>query len=241
MGTPGATRGDSGLPPRPHEDRATSTIRLLLADDHALFRQGVRRLLEGVKDIEVVGEAESGAQTVQSVTDLAPDIVLLDVAMPGMSGIEAARLIRSASPRTGIIMLTVHTDDEFLFEAIKAGAMGYLLKDTTPEELVRAIRVVHSGEGLLVPTMAAKVMREFARKRETPELAAVHLPLTEREVEILQNVAGGLANKEIALRLSISERTVKNHLSNIMQKLHVNSRTQAAIYALRSGLIPPAP
>jgi DNA-binding NarL/FixJ family response regulator len=216
-----------------------STIRLLLADDHALFRQGVRRLLEGVDDIEVIGEAESGAQTVQSVADLTPDIVLLDVAMPGMSGIEAARLIKSASPRTGIIMLTVHSDAEFLFEAIKAGAMGYLLKDSTPEEVIRAIRVVHSGEGLLDPMMAAKVMREFARTRDTQELA-VHLPLTEREVEILQHVAGGLANKEIARRLSISERTVKNHLSNIMAKLHVNSRTQAAIIALRSGLIPPA-
>jgi DNA-binding NarL/FixJ family response regulator len=218
-----------------------STIRLLLADDHALFRQGVRRLLEAVKDIEVVGEAESGAQTVRSVEDLAPDVVLLDVAMPGMSGIEAARLIKAASPRTGIIMLTVHTDEEFLFQAIKAGAMGYLLKDCTPEELVRAVRVVHSGEGLLVPTMAAKVMREFVRTQETKALAPVHLPLTEREVEILQHVAGGLANKEIALRLAISERTVKNHLSNIMGKLHVNSRTQAAIYALRSGLVPPAP
>lgn len=216
-----------------------STIRLLLADDHALFRQGIRRLLEGAGDIEVVGEAESGSQTVQSVGNLAPDVVLLDVAMPGMSGIEAARLIKAASPRTGIIMLTVHTDEEFLFEAIKAGAMGYLLKDSTPEELMQAIRVVHGGEGLLDPKMAAKVMREFARNATAQDLSAVHLPLTDREVEILQHVAGGLANKEIARRLSISERTVKNHLSNIMEKLHVNSRTQAAIYALRSGLIPP--
>ena len=215
------------------------SIRVLLADDHALFRQGVRRLLDTAGDIEVVGEAESGEQTVRQVEELAPDIVLLDVAMPGQSGIEAARLIKSASPRTGIIMLTVHADEEFLFQAIKSGAMGYLLKDCTPEELIRAIRVVFGGEGLLAPTLAAKVMREFARTRESQEVAAVQLPLTEREIEILQHVAGGLANKEIAHRLSISERTVKNHLSNIMEKLHVNSRTQAAIYALRSGLVPP--
>lgn len=215
-------------------------IRVLLADDHALFRQGVRRLLEAAEEVEVVGEAGSGEDTVRLVEELAPDIVLLDVAMPNLSGIDAARLIKTSSPRTGIIMLTVHADEEYLFEAIKAGAMGYLLKDATPEELVRAIRVVHGGEGLLAPTMAAKVMREFARTRETKDLAGVLNPLTNREGEVLQHVAGGLANKEIAHRLSISERTVKNHLSNIMEKLHVNSRTQAAVYALRSGLVPPA-
>lgn len=218
----------------------TAPIRVLLADDHALFRQGVRRLLEAAEDIEVVGEAETGEGTVRLVEDLAPDIVLLDVAMPNLSGIDAARLIKTSSPRTGVIMLTVHADEEYLFEAIKAGAMGYLLKDATPEELMRAIRVVHGGEGLLAPTMAAKVMREFARTRETKDLAGVFNPLTNREVEILQYVAAGLANKEIAHRLSISERTVKNHLSNIMEKLHVNSRTQAAVFALRSGLVPPS-
>ena len=221
------------------EQPQTSAIRVLLADDHALFRQGVRRLLEGAGDIEVVGDAETGEESVRLAEDLAPDIVLLDVAMPTLSGIDAARMIKTSSPRAGIIMLTVHADEEFLFEAIKAGAMGYLLKDCTPDELIRAIRVVHSGEGLLAPTMAAKVMREFARTRETKDLAAVHLPLTQREVEILQHVTTGLANKEIANRLSISERTVKNHLSNIMEKLHVNSRTQAAVYALRRGLVPP--
>ena len=215
-------------------------IRVLLVDDHLLFRQGVRRLLEGAGDIEVVGDAETGEESVRLAEDLAPDIVLLDVTMPSLSGIDAARMIKASSPRAGIIMLTVHADEEFLFEAIKAGAMGYLLKDCTPDELIRAIRVVHSGEGLLAPTMAAKVMREFARTRETKDLAAVHLPLTQREVEILQHVTTGLANKEIANRLSISERTVKNHLSNIMEKLHVNSRTQAAVYALRRGLVPPA-
>lgn len=215
-------------------------IRVLLADDHALFRQGVRRLLDGAGDIEVVGEAESGEQTIRLVEELVPDVVLLDVAMPTLSGIDAARIIKTSTPRASIIMLTVHADEEFLFEAIKAGAMGYLLKDCTPEELIRAIRVVHSGEGLLAPTMAAKVMREFARTRETQGAATVHLPLTQREIEILQHVAGGLANKEIARRLTISERTVKNHLSNIMEKLHVNSRTQAAVYALRRGLVPPA-
>ena len=214
-------------------------IRVLLADDHDLFRQGVRRLIEAAGEIEVVGEASTGEQTVRMVEELAPDIVLLDIAMPHLSGIDAARIIKAASPRTGLIMLTVHSEEEFLFEAIKAGAMGYLLKDCTPEELLRAIRVVYDGEGLLAPTMAAKVIHEFAKTREVRALAAVTNPLTAREVEILQHVAAGLANKEIALRLRISERTVKNHLSNIMGKLHVNSRTQAAVYALRSGLVPP--
>lgn len=216
-----------------------SRIRVLLADDHDLFRQGVRRLLEGSPDIEVVGEGRSGEECVRLVEELVPDIVLLDIAMPGLTGIDAARLIRTASPRTGIVMLTVHADEEFLFEAIKAGAMGYLLKDASPEELMRAIRLIHAGEGLLAPSMAAKVIREFARTREARDLAGVLNPLTQREVQILQHVAEGLANKEIARKLSISERTVKNHLSNIMEKLHVNSRTQAAVYALRSGLVPP--
>lgn len=218
-----------------------SRIRVLLADDHDLFRQGVRRLLEGSPDIEVVGEGRSGEECVRLVEELVPDIVLLDIAMPGLTGIDAARLIRTASPRTGIVMLTVHADEEFLFEAIKAGAMGYLLKDASPEELMRAIRLIHAGEGLLAPSMAAKVIREFARTREARDLAGVLNPLTQREVQILQHVAEGLANKEIARKLSISERTVKNHLSNIMEKLHVNSRTQAAVYALRSGLVPPTP
>jgi len=216
-----------------------SKIRVLLADDHDLFRQGVRRLLEGVSDLEIVGEGRTGEETVRLVEDLVPDIVLLDITMPGLSGIDAARLIKTASPRTGVIMLTVHADEEFLFEAIKAGAMGYLLKDASPDDLVRAIRLIYGGEGLLAPSMAAKVMREFARTREAKELAGVLNPLTVREIEILQHVAEGLANKEIAHKLSISERTVKNHLSNIMEKLHVNSRTQAAVYALRSGLVPP--
>jgi len=218
-----------------------SKIRVLLADDHDLFRQGVRRLLEGVSDLEVIGEGRTGEETVRLVEDLVPDIVLLDITMPGLSGIDAARLIKTASPRTGVIMLTVHADEEFLFEAIKAGAMGYLLKDASPDDLVRAIRLIYGGEGLLAPSMAAKVMREFARTREAKELAGVLNPLTVREIEILQHVAEGLANKEIAHKLSISERTVKNHLSNIMEKLHVNSRTQAAVYALRSGLVPPPP
>ncbi|HEV8353385.1 MAG TPA: response regulator transcription factor [bacterium] len=214
-------------------------MRVLIADDHALFRQGVRRLLETADDIEIVGEAESGEETIELVEQLAPDIVLLDVAMPNLSGLEAARVIKTMSPRTGVIMLTVHADEEYLFEAIKAGAMGYLLKDTTPDELMNAIRVVYQGEGLLAPSVAAKVMREFARTREVTDLSSVLTPLTSREVEILQQVTAGLANKEIAQRLSISDRTVKNHLSNIMEKLHVNSRTQAAVYALRAGLVQP--
>lgn len=225
-------------PKPPSSGSSSGPIRVLLADDHDLFRQGVRRLLEAAEDIDVVGEASNGEQAVRQVEEFAPDVVLLDIGMPDLSGIDAARIIKTTSPRTGLIILTVHGEEEFLFEAIKAGAMGYLLKDCTAEELLRAVRVVYEGEGLLAPTMAAKVMHEFAKVRGTQDLAAVMNPLTQREVEILQHVASGLANKEIALRLGISERTVKNHLSNIMEKLHVNSRTQAAVYALRSGLVP---
>ncbi len=215
-------------------------IRVLVADDHPVFRQGLRRLLDTAGDIEVVGESATGDEALRLVEDLAPDVVLLDVMMPGMSGIEVARVIRATSPRTRVIILTVHTDEEFLFEAIKAGAMGYLLKDGSSDELLRAVHVVAQGEGLLAPAMAAKVFREFSRATASKDLAPVLTPLTPREVQILKHVTGGLANKEIAHTLGISERTVKNHLSNIMEKLHVNSRTQAAVYALRTGLVPPS-
>jgi len=217
----------------------TLPIRVLIADDHALFRQGVRRLLDTASDIQVVGEAASGTEALRLVEDLAPDVVLLDVSMPGPSGVEVARVVKTTSPRTRVIIVTVFTNEEFLFEAIKAGAMGYLLKDSSPEELIRAVRVVAQGEGLIAPAMAGKIFKEFARAADTREAAPLVTPLTQREVEILQHVAAGLANKEIASRLGISERTVKNHLSNIMEKLQVNSRTQAAVYALKSGLVPP--
>lgn len=216
-------------------------IRILIADDHALFRQGVRRLLEAAPELQVVGEASSGHEALRLVEELAPDIVLLDVSMPGPSGIEVARVIKTTSPRSRVIILTVFTNEEYLFEAIKAGAMGYLLKDSSPEDLLRAVRVVAEGEGLLAPAMAAKIFKEFARTAEdTKEIAPLVTPLTHREIEILQHVAAGLANKEIGATLGISERTVKNHLSNIMEKLQVNSRTQAAVYALKSGLVPPS-
>jgi DNA-binding NarL/FixJ family response regulator len=215
-------------------------IRVLIADDHALFREGIRRLLGTAGDIEVVGEAKSGEDAVVLVDDLTPDVVLLDVMMPGMSGIDVARVIRTRSPRTRVIILTIHTNEEFLFDAIKAGAMGYLLKDASSEELLRAVHLVAQGEGLLAPAMAAKVFKEFARVAASQDLSPVLTPLTGRETEILQHVTAGLANKEIAQKLDISERTVKNHLSNIMEKLHVNSRTQAAVYALRTGIVPPS-
>lgn len=217
---------------------APSPIRVLIADDHALFREGIRRLLGSAGDIEVVGEARSGEEAVGLVEDLTPDVVLLDVMMPGMSGIDVARVIRTTSPRTRVVILTVHANEEFLFEAIKAGAMGYLLKDASPDELLRAVRLVAQGDGLLAPAVAAKVFKEFARVAAAQDLAPVLTTLTARETEILRHVTAGLANKEIARALNISERTVKNHLSNIMEKLHVNSRTQAAVYALRTGIVP---
>ena len=213
-------------------------IRVLIADDHELFRAGIRRLLGSAGDMEVVGEAKTGEEATALVEELAPDVVLLDVMMPGMSGIDVARVIRTTSPRTRVVILTVHANEEFLFDAIKAGAMGYLLKDASSDELLRAVRVVAQGEGLLAPGMAAKVFKEFARVAASQDLSPVLATLTERETEILKHVTAGLANKEIARTLNISERTVKNHLSNIMEKLHVNSRTQAAVLALRSGIVP---
>ncbi|MBI4279472.1 MAG: response regulator transcription factor [Armatimonadetes bacterium] len=212
-------------------------IRVVLADDHALFRHGLRKVLEASRQIEIVGEASTGEEATSVVQSLAPDVVLLDVSMPGISGIEAAKIIATASPRTRIIILTVHADDEYLFEAIKVGATGYLLKDCPPDALLDAVKVVHRGEAILQPSLAAKVLREFARAPEHKEIHDVLTPLTDRELEILRLVAGGLANKEIGHKLGISERTVKNHLSNIMNKLHTNSRTQAAVYALRTGMI----
>ena len=175
---------------------APPPIRILIADDHALFRQGVRRLLDAAPELQVVGEAASGHEALRLVEELAPDIVLLDVSMPGPSGIEVARVIKTTSPRSRVIILTVFTNEEFLFEAIKAGAMGYLLKDSSPEELLRAIRVVAEGEGLIAPAMAAKIFKEFARATEDiKEVAPLVTPLTQREVEILQHVAAGIGQQ----------------------------------------------
>ena len=209
------------------------SIRVLIADDHAIVRKGLRALLATEPHIEVVGEAENGRQAVDEAERLKPDVVLMDLVMPEMDGLEAIRELRSRMARTRILVLTSFAGDDKVFPAIKAGALGYLLKDSSPEELVQAIRQVYRGESSLHPLIARKVLQEISRPSDRPPTPE---PLTEREVEVLQLVAQGCSNQDIADRLVITEATVRSHVSNILGKLHLASRTQAALYALRQGL-----
>jgi NarL family two-component system response regulator LiaR len=208
-------------------------IRILIADDHAVVREGLRALIEAKPDMELVGEAEDGVEAVLLARSLKPDVILLDLLMPRMDGIEAIAEIKQENPNARILVLTSFAGDDKVFPAIKAGALGYLLKDSPSQVLIQAIREVHRGESSLHPTIARKLIRELNR----PSTAApVENLLTEREVAVLKLIAGGLSNQEIAERLVISERTVSSHVSNILEKLHLANRTQAALYALREGL-----
>ena len=211
----------------------TSSIRVLVADDHAIVRKGIRALLATEPDIEVVGEAENGREAVTEAEKLQPDVILMDLVMPEMDGIEAIRRITARQPEARILVLTSFAADDKVFPAIKAGALGYLLKDSGPEELVQAIHQVYLGESSLHPTIARKLLQELSRPSKRPPTPE---PLTEREVEVLRLVARGRSNREIADQLVISEATVRTHVSNILSKLHLASRTQAALYALREGL-----
>ena len=212
----------------------TISIRVLLTDDHAIVRKGVRALLATERDIQVVGEAGSGAEALAQAEALHPDVILMDLVMPELDGIEATRQITSKLPGTHILVLTSFAADEKVFPAIKAGALGYLLKDSGPEELVEAIRKVHRGEPSLEPTIARKVLMELSHPPKQQPLTAD--PLTEREFDVLRLIAKGCSNKEIALKLSVSDLTVRTHVSNILSKLHLASRTQAALYALQKGI-----
>ncbi len=219
-------------------------IQILVVDDHPLFRRGIRGSLESETDLEVVGEASDGITAVQMVDELAPDIVLLDINMPQMSGLEVTRVIKRRHPQTGVIILTIREDDEQLFHAIRVGAAAYATKDVEVEELLRLIRRVAGGEYLINenvlsrPFVASRVLDQF-RELSSIDMVAenVFSPLTPREIEILDSVAQGNSNKEIARILSISDQTVKNHITSILRKLAVNDRTQAVIYALRHGWI----
>jgi DNA-binding NarL/FixJ family response regulator len=216
---------------------------MLVVDDHALFRKGVVSLLTSLPDVEVVGEAGDGQEALDKARELMPDIILMDIQMPGWDGLEATRRIKREMPATKIVMLTVSADDAHLFEAIKNGAQGYLLKDIEPEELVKLLRGVYRGEAPISRLSATKILEEFTRlaEKETWTPGSEDL-LTLREKEVLELVAAGATNKEIAARLFIAESTVKNHLANILSKLHLRSRVQAAAYALRNGIIAdPAP
>ncbi len=210
-------------------------ISVLLIDDHRVVRQGLRDFLELQDDIEVVGEAGSGEEGVKAVQDKLPDVVLMDMVLPGIDGVEATRRVKAASPSTQVIVLTSFADDNKVFPAIKAGAISYLLKDVQPEELAKAIRAAQRNEAVLHPEVAAKLMQEFNAPRPAENSAE---QLTEREMDVLRLIARGKSNKEIADTLIISEKTVKTHVSNILSKLHLADRTQAAIYALRQRLVP---
>ncbi|MCU0522122.1 MAG: response regulator transcription factor [Anaerolineae bacterium] len=208
-------------------------IRVLVVDDHVIVRRGIRALLETEEDIVVVGEAQDGQEALSRIRDLHPDVILLDLLMPRMDGIEVTRRVVVDDPGARILVLTSFAADEGVFPAIKAGALGYLLKDTGPETLVRAIHQVYAGESSLSPTIARKLLQEISRPITKPPTSD---PLSDREVEVLRAVARGLSNQEIADDLVISEATVRTHVSNILGKLHLASRTQAALYALRVGL-----
>lgn len=219
-------------------------IRIFLVDDQIFFLEGLKKVLESEEDIEVVGQSVDGRAAIEKIGEILPDIVLMDITLPNIDGIEATRLIKKQNPGIHIIMLTISDDPRSVFPAIKAGAMGYLLKDETPQELLRAIRAVSGGEALLSSRVAYILLEEFKQLFEARDQApkvllegGMYDNLTKRELEVLQLVANGQSNKEIAQTLSIAERTVKNHISNIFQKLHVNDRTQAVVVALQQRLI----
>lgn len=210
---------------------------ILLVDDHVLFREGLFSLMQRWEDFEVVGEASTGEEAVQMCRELLPDLVLMDVTMPVMNGLEATRLIMRELPTTRVVMLTMAEDEECLFEAIKSGAAGYILKDAPSRRLHDQLRGVMRGESPLSGAVATKMLAEFNRQSDRQDLPIVDEPLTDREQEVLQLVSEGMSNQEIADALCLSENTVKKHLRNILQKLHLNNRVQAAVYAAREGLI----
>jgi two-component system, NarL family, response regulator LiaR len=210
-------------------------IRVLIADDHAVVRQGLRTFLDLQPDVEVAGEAADGEEAVEAARRLAPDVVLLDLAMPRLDGVAALPRLRDAAPAARVIVLTSFGEDDRLFAALRAGAAGFLLKDVEPAELVRGIRTAHAGEAPLSPAVAARVVEELAH----PGRRAAADELTPRELEVLRLIAGGRSNKRIALELGVAEKTVKTHVSHVLAKLGLADRTQAALYAVREGLAGP--
>ncbi len=214
-------------------------IRVLVADDHVLYRRGLQFVLGQEDDIDVVGEAGDGSEAIRRVEELLPDVVLMDVRMPRRSGIEACMAIKELVPSTKIIMLTMSDEESDLYEAVRAGANGYLLKDVPGEEIADGLRAVQSGQSLISPSMASTLLSEFAtmiKKHEQVPTALVP-KLTDRELQVLKLVARGMANKAIAAKLFISENTVKNHVRNILEKLQLHSRMEAAMYAVRENLL----
>lgn len=221
----------------------SAPIRVLIADDHALLREGLRRVLELEEDIEVVGEAVDGLDVVRQCHELQPDIVLMDVSMPRGGGLEATRTIRQELPDTEVVILTVHDDQQYVADLINAGAKGYILKDVEPQRVAQVLRRVHAGEPFLEPNLMAKLFQRLQETSEQPQAAAAletdaKARLTARELQVLELIVAGRTNKEIADTLIISEKTVKNHVTNLLKKLNLSDRTQAAVFALRHNLVP---
>jgi DNA-binding NarL/FixJ family response regulator len=233
-GDPGTTGEADGV-------RRCDPIRALIVDDHALFRRGLEMVLDAEDDIEVVGEASDGTEAVEKAGESLPDVVLMDIRMPRSSGIEACRAMKEVAPSAKIVMLTISDEEEDLFEAIRAGASGYLLKDIPLDEVAAVVRSVHGGQSLINPSMAAKLLTEFAvlaRRDEGERTQDVPAPrLTDREIQVLKLVARGMNNRDIAKELFISENTVKNHVRNILEKLQIHSRMEAVMIAVREKLI----
>jgi DNA-binding NarL/FixJ family response regulator len=214
-----------------------STIRVLIADDHRIVRQGLRHVCELADGLVVVGEAENGREALKLAQQLHPDIILMDINMPILDGVQATSFIVEVNPAARVIILTMYRQDRYVFEAIKAGARGYLLKDIDEQDLIAAIRAVHQGDALINPSLAVKLLDEFRRLSQKTDEAEDTEDLTQAEMEILHLVAQGADNKAVAAQLALSERTVANRLSSIYEKLHVNNRTQAALIALRRGWV----
>jgi DNA-binding NarL/FixJ family response regulator len=235
----GGSPGTSAAPP--DGSRPAEPIRAMIVDDHALFRRGLEMVLEEEQDIELVGQASDGAEAVEKAAESLPDVVLMDIRMPRSSGIEACRAMKEAAPSAKIVILTISDEEEDLFEAIRAGASGYLLKDIPLDEVADAVRAVHGGQSLINPSMAGKLLTEFAtlaRRDDGERAQEVPAPrLTEREMQVLKLVARGMNNRDIAKELFISENTVKNHVRNILEKLQIHSRMEAVMVAVREKLI----
>ncbi len=217
----------------------TEPITVILVDDHNMVRIGLKAYFATLADIQVVGEAASGAEAVQQVLQHAPDIVLMDLIMPGMDGVEATRQVKKASPRTQVIVVTSYHEDEHIFPAIRAGALSYVLKDIDPDDLADAVRRAREGEAVLNPRVAARMVKEMhaGSTNEGQEMVNPFSELTDRELDVLRQIAAGKSNHEIAETLVISEKTVKSHITNILNKLHLADRTQAAVYAWKEGIV----
>ena len=219
------------------EESVVDDLRVLIVDDHDLFRSGLRNLLEE-QGVQIVGEAAAGQEALRIVREVAPDVVVMDLNMPGMGGVEATRHISSVAPLTRVLMLTISDQDNDVIDAILAGACGYLLKDSSIQELIAGIRAASLGESLISPTIASKVLQRLRASSTQPEIeSTIRAELSEREIDVLKLIANGKDNAMIAAELHISPKTVKNHISNILMKLQIDNRIQAAVFAVRSGIV----